>query len=51
MLYRYSSGPHKLSHHALEFLLDLVTDVVGFAWINAAEEMLAQVSTFSPAQQ
>ncbi|CAM9283908.1 unnamed protein product [Pylaiella littoralis] len=43
MLNRYSSGQHKLSHHALEFLLDLVTDVVGFAWINAAEEMLAQV--------
>lgn len=34
---------NKLNHHALEFLLDLVTDVVGFAWINFAEEMLAQV--------
>lgn len=32
-----------ISHHALDFLLDLVTDVVGFAWINLAEEMLAQV--------
>lgn len=30
------------SHHAQEFTLDLVTDVVGFAWINVAEEMLAQ---------
>lgn len=36
----------KLSHHALEFILDLATDVVGFAWINVAEEMLAQVSHF-----
>ncbi|CAM9430369.1 unnamed protein product [Ectocarpus sp. 4 AP-2014] len=43
LLHRYSSGRRKLSHHALEFLLDLVTDVVGFAWINVAEEMLAQV--------
>ncbi|CAM9496889.1 unnamed protein product [Scytosiphon promiscuus] len=45
LLYRYSGGGggRKLSHHALEFLLDLVTDVVGFAWINVAEEMLAQV--------
>lgn len=34
----------RLGHHALEFLLDLVTDVVGFAWINVAEEMLAQVT-------
>lgn len=33
----------RLGHHTLEFLLDLVTDVVGFAWINVAEEMLAQV--------
>lgn len=43
VLSRYSSGRHKLGHHALEFLLDLVTDVVGFAWINFAEETLAQV--------
>ncbi|CAM9602299.1 unnamed protein product [Ectocarpus sp. 13 AM-2016] len=42
LLHRYSSGRRKLSHHALEFLLDLVTDVVGFAWINVAEE-IAQV--------
>lgn len=32
-----------LGHHAMEFLLDLVTDVIGFAWIDLAEEMLAQV--------
>ncbi|CAN0438029.1 unnamed protein product, partial [Ectocarpus sp. 8 AP-2014] len=44
LLHRYSRGRRKLSHHALEFLLDLVTDVVGFAWINVAEEMLAQAS-------
>lgn len=31
------------NHHVLEFLLDLVTDVVGFAWIDVAEEFLAQV--------
>lgn len=37
----------KLSHHAFEFLLDLVTDVVGFAWINVADEMLAQVRHFA----
>lgn len=46
MLSRYSSGRHKLSHHALEFLLDLITDVVGFAWINFAEEMLAQACIY-----
>lgn len=31
------------NHHVLEILLDLATDVVGFAWINVAEEVLAQV--------
>ena len=50
VLSRYSSGRHKLGHHALEFLLDLVTDVVGFAWINFAEEMLAQVGRIGTAQ-
>ena len=33
----------QLNHHAMEFLVDLSMDVVGFAWIALAEEMLAQV--------
>ena len=41
----YRCAGRNWNHHALEFLLDLVTDVVGFAWINLAEETLAQVST------